>query len=139
MSKTGVLKSPMEILGVDLRCFVDSDGCFYNERMARFAGERFSLEPSKNENYYDYFCVNEKESFHARREWIKVVANLKVDDKVWVWFGGDRRWGPRHFSHFEGDTMCVFSGGGTSFTAYGETHKCDNWTPFEEGVDPNER
>jgi hypothetical protein len=135
MSRTGVLKSPMEILGVDLKSFVDSDGYIYTESMAKFAGERFKVGPPTCVGYA-YHCKNETDSFNARKEWLKDIISLEVDDKVWVREFGE--WKPRHFSHFEGDKLYCFEYGCTSFsTTY--TSYWPDWRPFEQGVNPNER
>ena len=140
----GTLKTPMEILGVDLRSFTTPDNAFYTKDIHKNSGKKVTLKHNSL-NEYDYTactCDKDEGMFWVKKEWLKDIheefykSSLKVDDRVWVREFGEE-WEPRYFSHFDGNDIYCFIGGRTSFTITA-TNYWPDWQPYVEGVNPND-
>lgn len=112
------IKTPKEILGVDLVSFEDSDGWFYSRYHLALAvaGEVLSAVREG----MDYKVRVLSYSLLLKPEWCEVIEpdwkDVPVDTKILVREKNIYPWEKRHFAKFENDTVYAWENGKTSFT-----------------------
>jgi hypothetical protein len=114
------IKTPKEILGVDLISFEDKDGYTYSESLRGIAGE---VLPVVRDGMG--YRLTSGLSFYLKPEWCEVIEpdwnEVPVDTKILVRDSNTHPWERRHFAKFENDAVYTWVNGQTSFTAVDTT------------------
>lgn len=109
------VKTPKEILGVDVLEFKDKDGCIYSELLRDIAVRGEALPA-----VIDGMGYRLTSGLYLKPEWCEVVepdwSKVPVDTKILVRSSNTYPWDKRHFAKFENDTVYAWFGGQTSFT-----------------------
>lgn len=111
------IKTPKEILGVDVVSFKDKDGYTYPELLRDIAVCGEALPAVIDGMGYR---LTKGLRFYLKPEWCEVVEpdwnEVPVDTKILVRDSHAHPWDKRHFAKFENDTVYAWFGGQTSFT-----------------------
>lgn len=112
------IKTPKEILGVDVVSFKDKDGYTYPESLRDIAVRGEALPAVIDGVGYR---LTKGLRFYLKPEWCEVVEpdwnEVPVDTKILVRSSNTYPWEHRHFAKFENDTVYAWVDGKTSFTA----------------------
>lgn len=111
------VKTPKEILGVDVVSFKDKDGYTYPESLRDIAVCGEALPAVIDGMGYR---LTKGLRFYLKPEWCEVVEpdwnEVPVDTKILVRDLNTRPWERRHFAKFVNDTVYAWVDGQTSFT-----------------------
>jgi hypothetical protein len=109
------VKTPKEILGVEVLKFKDKDGYTYPELLRDIAVCGEVLPAVRNGVGYRL-----PSGLYLKPEWCEVVepdwSEVPVDTKILVRDLNTQPWEKRHFAKFENDTVYAWIDGKTSFT-----------------------
>jgi hypothetical protein len=109
------VKTPKEILGVDVIEFKDKDGCIYSERLRDIAVRGEALPA-----VIDGLGCRLTSGLYLKPEWCEVVEpdwrKVPVDTKILVRDKDIDPWEKRHFAKFENGDVYAWVDGKTSFT-----------------------
>lgn len=109
------VKTPKEILGVDVFEFKDKDGYIYPELLRNIAVRGEALPAVINGMGYRLTS-----GLYLKPEWCEVVEpdwnEVPVDTKILVRDKNIHPWEKRHFAKFENGTVYAWVDGKTSFT-----------------------
>jgi hypothetical protein len=116
------VKTPKEILGVDVVSFKDKDGYIYPELLRDIAVSGEALPAVIDGVGYR---LTSGVRFYLKPEWCEVVEpgwdDVPVDTKILVRSSNTKPWEKRHFAKFENDTVYAWIDGKTSFTVVNTT------------------
>lgn len=111
------VKTPKEILGVDVVSFKDKDGYTYPESLRDIAVCGEALPAVIDGMGYR---LTKGVRFYLKPEWCEVVEpnwnEVPVDTKILVRDLNTDPWERRHFAKFENGAVYAWYGGQTSFT-----------------------
>lgn len=111
------VKTPKEILGVDVVSFKDKDGYTYPESLRDIAVCGEALPAVIDGTGYR---LTKGVRFYLKPEWCEVVepdwSEVPVNTKILVRDQNIHPWEKRHFAKFENDTVYAWIDGKTSFT-----------------------
>lgn len=109
------IKTPQEILGVEVLEFKDKDGYTYPELLRYIAVSGEALPAVRDGMGYRLTS-----GLYLKPEWCEVEPDwneVPVDTKILIRDKNTHPWERRHFAKFENDTVYAWVNGKTSFTA----------------------